>query len=71
MLPREEQGRATRVCITLVSALSHWAPKHVPNPKDAFGLQAGPASHARAVLQLLARLTKSHSLAQMVSPRRW
>lgn len=65
MLPKEEQSRSTRVCITLISALPHWAPKHVPNPN---GLQAGPASHARAVLQLLARLTKSHSLAQMVKP---
>lgn len=26
-----------------------------------------PSSHAQAVLQLLARLTKKHSIAQMVS----
>ena len=67
MLSKEEQRRATDICITLISALEQWAPKHVVNLKDDVSLRTGPASHARAVLQLLARLTKNHGLAQQAS----
>lgn len=64
MLSKEEQRRATAVCITLVTALKQWAPSYVSPPKSSFSLSTGPGPHARAILQLLARLTKTHTLAQ-------
>lgn len=64
MLKDEEQERAVAICITLLRRLMQWSTAAKPDPKDA--TRSNPASHARAVLQLLARLTKKHSLAQKV-----
>ncbi len=66
MLSDEEQERTVAVCITLLRHLMHWTAAPAPDPKEA--LRSTPASHARAVLQLLARLTKKHSLAQKARP---
>jgi hypothetical protein len=66
MLTDEEQERAVSICITLLGFLKQWIKVATPDPKDT--TRSNPASHARAVLQLLARLTKKHSLAQKVCP---
>ena len=52
------------ISISLMKHLMVWTNAPRPTPKDP--TRSEPASHARAVLQLLARLSKKHSLAQKV-----
>lgn len=45
-----------------------WAPQEPRPAPDAALLAPDPRSTVHAVLQLLARLTKKHAIAEMVSP---
>ena len=67
LLAEQEQQRAVQVCMRLLQHLHTWAADWKP-PEAAVQTAPRPASHAQAVLQLLARLTKRHGLALKASP---
>ena len=66
LLSEEEQQRATSICICLLKFLHQWGGAAKPAGQEVEMTQSTPGSHAQAVLQLLARLTKRHSLALQV-----
>ena len=65
-----EQLEATDLAMALLSHMHWWGTAWKPAKEPEAGhQQTSPASTSQAVLQLLARLTKSHDMALGVSPK--
>ena len=69
LVDEQQQEQALELLLQLLRHLHAWAPSWEPpkgQPAGLAGLE-GPAPCAHAVLLLLARLTRSHSIALKVS----